>query len=32
MEFDQEEAVARMEELYEIVVDLFHGFDYKKIL
>lgn len=31
IEFDQEEAVAKMEELYEIVVDLFHGFDYKKI-
>lgn len=30
IEFDQEEAVAKMEELYEIVVDLFHGFDYKK--
>lgn len=29
IEFDQEEAVAKMEELYEIVVDLFHGFDYK---
>jgi len=28
IEFDQEEAVAKMEELYEIVVDLFHGFDY----
>jgi len=30
IEFDQEEAVAKMEELYEIVLDLFHGFDYKK--
>lgn len=30
IEFDQEEAVAKMEELYEIVIDLFHGFDYKK--
>ena len=30
IEFDQEEAVAKMEELYEIVVDLFHGFNYKK--
>lgn len=30
IEFDQEEAVAKMEELYEIVVDLFHGFDYMK--
>ena len=30
IEFDQEEAVAKMEELYEIVVDLFHGFDYKQ--
>lgn len=30
IEFDQEEAVAKMEELYEIVVDLFHKFDYKK--
>lgn len=29
IEFEQEEAVAKMEELYEIVVDLFHGFDYK---
>lgn len=29
IEFDQEEAVAKMQELYEIVVDLFHGFDYK---
>lgn len=29
IEFDQEEAVAKMEELYEIVLDLFHGFDYK---
>lgn len=31
IEFDQEEAVAKMEEFYEIVVDLFHGFDYKKV-
>lgn len=30
IEFSQEEAVAKMEELYEIVVDLFHGFDYKR--
>ncbi|KRT14945.1 DEAD/DEAH box helicase [Pedobacter ginsenosidimutans] len=30
IEFDQEEAVAKMEELYETVVDLYHGFDYKK--
>jgi type I restriction enzyme R subunit len=30
IEFDQEEAVAKMEELYEIVVDLFHSFDFKK--
>jgi type I restriction enzyme, R subunit len=30
IEFDQEEAVAKMEELYQIVVDLFHGFDYKR--
>ncbi len=30
IEFDQEEAVAKMEELYEVVMDLFHGFDYKK--
>jgi type I restriction enzyme R subunit len=30
IEFDQEEAVAKMEELYEIVVDLFYGFDYKR--
>lgn len=30
IEFDQEEAVAKMEEFYEIIVDLFHGFDYKK--
>jgi len=30
IEFDQEEAVAKMEELYEIVIDLFYGFDYKK--
>lgn len=29
IEFNQEEAVAKMEEFYEIVVDLFHGFDYK---
>ena len=28
--FDQEEAVARMQELYEIVVDMFHGFEYRK--
>lgn len=30
IEFDQEEAVAKMEEFYEIVVDLFDKFDYKK--
>lgn len=30
IEFDQEEAVAKMEELYDIVVDLFSKFDYKK--
>jgi type I restriction enzyme R subunit len=30
IEFDQEEAVAKMGELYEIVVDLYHGFDYKR--
>lgn len=30
IEFDQEEAVAKMEELYEIVVNFFHGFDYKR--
>lgn len=30
IEFDQEEAVAKMQELYEVVVDLFDGFDYKK--
>ncbi|NUY82357.1 type I restriction endonuclease subunit R [Flavobacterium sp. MAH-1] len=30
IEFDQEEAVAKMQELYEIVVDLFHGFDYNR--
>jgi len=30
IEFDQQEAVAKMEELYEIVVDLFDKFDYKK--
>ncbi|WP_345332324.1 type I restriction endonuclease subunit R [Mucilaginibacter defluvii] len=29
IEFDQEEAVAKMEELYGVVVDLFHGFEYK---
>jgi type I restriction enzyme R subunit len=28
--FDQEEAVAKMQELYEIVVDMFHGFEYCK--
>ncbi|MFO0793042.1 MAG: DUF3387 domain-containing protein, partial [Candidatus Brocadiaceae bacterium] len=28
--FDQEEAVARMLELYEIVVDMFHGFEYHR--
>jgi type I restriction enzyme R subunit len=30
IEFDQEEAVAKMEEFYEIVVNLFYGFDYKR--
>lgn len=30
IEFDQEEAVSKMEELYEIVVDMFNKFDYKK--
>lgn len=30
IEFNQEEAVAKMEELYDIVVDLFSNFDYKK--
>lgn len=30
IEFNQEDAVAKMEELYEIVVDLFHNFNYKK--
>ena len=30
IEFKQEEAVAKMEELYEVVVDLFDKFDYKK--
>lgn len=30
IEFDQEEAVAKMEEFYEIVIDLFDKFDYKK--
>ena len=29
IEFNQEEAVAKMEEFYDIVVDLFHGFNYK---
>ncbi|MCF6147964.1 MAG: type I restriction endonuclease subunit R [Candidatus Kuenenia sp.] len=28
--FDQEEAVAKMMELYEVVVDMFHGFEYRK--
>lgn len=28
--FDQEEAVAKMQELYEIVVDMFARFDYKR--
>lgn len=28
--FDQEEAVARMQELYEIVVDMFRGFAYRR--
>ena len=27
---DQEEAVAKMQEKYEVVKDMFHGFDYKK--
>lgn len=27
--FDQEEAVAKMQELYEVVVDMFAGFDYR---
>lgn len=31
IEFDQEEAVAKMEELYEVIVDLFDQFDYKKV-
>ncbi len=30
IEFDQEEAVAKMEEFYGIVVDLFDKFDYKR--
>jgi type I restriction enzyme R subunit len=30
IEFNQEEAVAKMEEFYEIVVDLFDKFDYRK--
>lgn len=30
IEFNQEEAVAKMEEFYDIVVDLFDKFDYKK--
>ena len=30
IEFNQEEAVAKMEEFYEITVDLFDKFDYKK--
>ena len=30
IEFDQEEAVDKMEELYSIVVDLFDKFDYKR--
>lgn len=30
IEFDQEEAVAKMEEFYDIVVDLFDKFNYKK--
>jgi type I restriction enzyme R subunit len=30
IEFDQEEAVAKMEEIYEVVVDMFDKFDYKK--
>jgi len=28
--FDQEEAVAKMQELYEVVADMFHKFDYRK--
>lgn len=28
--FDQEEAVAKMQELYEVIVNMFHGFDYRK--
>jgi len=28
--FDQEEAVAKMQELYEVVVDMLHGFEYRK--
>lgn len=28
--FDQEEAVAKMQELYEVVVDMFAGFDYRR--
>jgi len=30
IEFKQEDAVAKMEELYEVVVDMFSKFDYKK--
>ncbi len=30
IEFNQEDAVAKMEELYQIVVDLFDNFNYKK--
>ncbi len=30
IEFDQEEAVAKMEELYETAINLFYGFDYKR--
>ncbi len=30
IEFNQEDAVAKMEELYEVVVDMFSKFDYKK--
>jgi len=30
LEFDQEEAVEKMEELYQIVVDMFGTFDYRK--
>lgn len=30
IEFDQEEAVAKMEEIYEVVVDMFDKFDFKK--